>query len=186
MGSANAFIMVGRPDFLHNGIYPTHCLILHENDKPWWVLTPIFRFPDECKPKNCNIIVWIPTVEQVLEDALLMIGIYIIKDKELVSLAKKFFKNMEGNRIWLYDDIEKEDLKKLREVCKKVLPKYNLKIVVAITLDSTILHQIDVLKDYKIVCEVCTTRFGRWRKGWGGELKEFEEYDILNRSRKSL
>ncbi len=179
MGSVNAFIMVGKPDFLHNGIYPTHCLMLYENDKPAWILTPILEFPEE-KVEDYKRIVWIPTVECMLEDALLMIGIYVLKDKELRTLADKFF-NGKKNRIWLYDDIDKEDLKKLREVCKKMLSKYNLKIIVAITLDSTILHQIDVLKDYKIECEVCTVRFGRWRKGWGGELEEFEECDILKR-----
>lgn len=163
MGSANAFITVGRPDPLHNGIYPTHCLIPHENDKPWWVLTPIFRFPDECKPENCEIMIWIPTVEHMLEDALLMTGIYVLKDKELISLAKKFFKNKEEYRIWLYDDIKREDLEKLRKVCKRVLPKYHFKIVIAITLDSTILHQIEVLKEYKMECEVCTARFRRDR-----------------------
>ncbi|EHP85982.1 hypothetical protein [Methanotorris formicicus] len=178
MGSANAFIMVGGPDFLHNGIYPTHCLILHENDKPWWVLTPIFRLPNECKLKNCEIITWIPTVEGMLEDALLMIGIYVVKDEELVTLANKFFKNKEKNKIWLYDDIEKENLKKLREVSKKVLSKYNLKIVVAITLDSTILRQIDILKDYNIECEVCTTRLARWEKNM-----DFEECDIIKRTK---
>ncbi|MCQ6253572.1 hypothetical protein [Methanocaldococcus sp.] len=179
MGSANAFIMVGWSDFLHNGIYPTHCLILHENDRPWWVLTPIFRFQDECKPENCKIVVWIPTAEHMLEDALLMIGIYVLKDKELVTLAKRFFRNKEKNRIWLYEDIDKKDLEKLREVCKKVLPKYNLKIIVTITCDSTILYQIDVLKDYKIMCEVCTTRFRR-------EEEDFEEYDIISMRRSEL
>ncbi|RLI75424.1 hypothetical protein DRP04_13490 [Archaeoglobales archaeon] len=179
MGSANAFIMVGRPDPLHNGIYPTHCLILHENDKPWWVLTPIFRFPDECKPENCKIIVWIPTVEHMLEDALLMIGIYVLKDKELVSLAMRFFKNKEENRIWLYNDIDRKNLKKLREVCKRILPRYNVKIVVAITLDSTILRQVEVLKEYEVECEVCIARFRRDRDYWGdGKLGEFKEYDI--------
>lgn len=179
MGSANAFIMVGEPDPVHNGIYPTHCLILHENDKPWWVLTPIFRFPDECKPENCEIVVWIPTVEHMLEDALLMIGIYVLKDDKLVSLAKKFFRNKEENRIWLYEDIDKDDLEKLRKVCKEVLPKYMFKILIAITLDSTILRQIEVLKEYKIECEVCTARFRRNRDYWrGGVLGEFEEYDI--------
>ena len=182
MGSANAFMMVGRPDVAHNGIYPTHCLILHENDKPWWVLTPIFRFPNECKPENCEIVVWIPTVEHMLEDALLMIGIYVLKDERLVSLAKKFFKNRGEYRIWLYNDIKREDLEKLRKVCRKVLPKYDVKIVVTIMLDSTILHQIEVLKEYNIECEVCTARFRRDRDYWrGGILEEFEEYDILKR-----
>ena len=167
--------MVGKPDFLHNGIYPTHCLMLYENDRPVWVLTPTLKSPTE----NIKKTVWIPTVEHMLEDALLMIGIHVVKDKELTHLANKFFKHRGRNQIWLYDDISKDDLKKLREVCKKVLPKYNLKIVVAITLDSTILRQIGNLKDYKIECEVCTTRFRRGRKGWGGEIGEFEECDIV-------
>lgn len=54
----------------------------------------------------------------MLEDALLMIGIYLLKDAELVSLAKKFFRNLEDG-IRLYRDIEKENLENLREVCKK-------------------------------------------------------------------
>ncbi len=172
MGSANAFIMVGKPDFLHNGIYPTHCLMLYENDRPAWVLVPIL----ESSTENIKETVWIPTVKYMLEDALLMIGIYVVKDKELTHLANKFFKHMESNQIWLYDDIDEKDLKKLREVCKRVLAKYNLKIVVTITTDSPILRQINSLKDYKIECEVCTTRFRR-----GGDLGEFEECDIIKK-----
>jgi len=70
-------------------------------------------------------------------------------------------------------------LEKLREVCKRVLPKYNFKIVVAVTLDSTILRQIGVLKDYKIECEVCTARFRRGRDYWSRVSGEFEECDAL-------
>ncbi len=171
MGSANAFIMVGKSD--PDGLYPTHCLFLYENDKPAWVLTPVLS-------KEYSKIIWIPTVEHMLEDALLMIGIYVLKDENLVSLAKKFFRNINRDRIWLYDDIEKENLQRLREVCKEIIPKYNVKIIIAITLGSTILRQIGVLKDYKIECEVCITRFRRARDYWSRVLGEFEEYALKN------
>lgn len=176
MGSANAFIMVGKSDLFHWGINPTHCLILHENDAPWWTLTPIFVMQsDREQRKNEDIVIWIPTIDHMLEDALLMVGIYVLKDKELVALAKEYFKNEEPNRIHLYGDIEPEKLQELRKVCKKAFSRHKIGMIVAVTSESTILKQIKVLKNYKAEFEVCTPKLSRV-----GDLEsgKFEDHEL--------
>ena len=74
MGTFTAQILVGTPDLYHGGIIPTHYLFLSENDRPAWIL--------EDKSGSQNV-VWVPTIEDILEDALLMIAVHVCKDSYL-------------------------------------------------------------------------------------------------------
>ena len=51
-------------------------------------------------------ITWIPTVENMLEDALLMIALYVWEDEELCDMAWRHFKNKRRNWVELYEDID--------------------------------------------------------------------------------
>ncbi len=76
MATFTAQILVGSPHPNHGGINPTHSLFLSENSRPAWIL--VDPYPDS-GPRNSRI-VWIPTLENMLEDALLMIAVYVCKD----------------------------------------------------------------------------------------------------------
>jgi len=74
MATMTAQILVGRPHTNHDGINPTHYLFLSENSRPAWVLVSQNIFPKE--QRDHSRITWIPTVENMLEDALLMIALH--------------------------------------------------------------------------------------------------------------
>lgn len=88
MATLTAQILVGSPHPNHDGLNPSHYLFLSENDRPAWVLVHQNIFEEQ--KTDVGKITWIPTVENMLEDALLMVAIYIQKNHEIIEMAKSF------------------------------------------------------------------------------------------------
>jgi len=167
MSTVTAQILVGRAHQNHGGIEPTHYLFLTENSKPaWFVFSADVFFKENHKT---NKITWIPTTDNKLEDALLMIAIHILKDKEICKLSKKYFRNKSAERVEVYEDIDKKDRHKLYEKCRAI--KNIFKIVLTALESSSILYQIKILENYKMDVEVCTPQYTRSYSGWIGETR---------------
>jgi len=83
MASLIAQILIGCPHPNHDRINTTHYLFLSENDRPGWVLVDqnISQEDRSSLPK----ITWIPTVENMLEDALLMVSYHSHFEKSRIS-----------------------------------------------------------------------------------------------------
>ena len=175
MGTYTASILVGTAHTYHGGIIPTHQLFLSENDRPAWILMEIGG-----EGTSSRRIVWIPTLENMLEDALLMVAIYVLKDSRIVREAERRFRvPLYGSVIELYRDIEGEDRRMLYELCKRVFRDHELKLTLTIMSGSYISNQVEVLREYPVECEVCVARFARSRKHWGSkELGEFHEVNL--------
>lgn len=173
LGTYTASILVGKEHTFHGGIIPTHLLFLSENDVPAWILTEIGD------NRSLEKIVWVPTLENMLEDALLMVAIYVLKDREVVGKVENCFKtSLYDHYIELYNHVEEEDRRKLYRLCKRIFRKYELKLTFTVMLGSYILNQIKVLENYPVECEVCITRFARSRNYWGNKkLGEFHEVE---------
>jgi len=79
MSAITAQILVGQAHPNLGGINPTHYLFLSENSRPVWILVPqnLWELESSINEKK---VTWIPTVENLLEDALLMIGIHVLKN----------------------------------------------------------------------------------------------------------
>jgi hypothetical protein len=88
MATITAQILVGHPNKLGNGMLPTHCLLLSQGTKPVWILKNLDIL--ESQSSTHSTIRWIPTTENLLEDALLLISINILKDKELINKKLKY------------------------------------------------------------------------------------------------
>tara|TARA_Y100000310_G_C20457028_1_gene703520 strand:+ start:136 stop:609 length:474 start_codon:yes stop_codon:yes gene_type:complete len=147
MGTFTAQVLIGREHPYHGGINPSHQLFLSENNRPAWILKSF--------EENDEKTVWIPTLEHMFEDALLMIGIYILKDKKLIELFRKYRKSKNDsdmNLVELYDDIDSKDLDKLYEQGKKMKTDY--KLIFSIFEESSIKNVDNVLKDYNFKFEV--------------------------------
>jgi len=142
---ATAFIIVGsRPHITYGLPNPGYVLILHENNVPAWELIPLY--PETRKELGTESILWISTIDGMLEDALLMIGIYVVKDKRLVSLAKETFGEDIGNEVELIRF--RELLPEFRKLFRESLQRYDIGLVIVPLEDSTIMGQLDVLKEY--------------------------------------
>ncbi|OKH35667.1 hypothetical protein NIES2119_19380 [[Phormidium ambiguum] IAM M-71] len=168
MGSYTAQILIGRPHPNHGGIYPTHSLFLSENSRPGWILTSW----EDIKDKK----IWIPTMEFMLEDGLLMIAFYLLKDPEITLLFSKFAKKIR-EREPLYNLVTLEELRALHQECQKIT-KYP-KLIISVFEGSTILYQVKQLEKYQMEVEVCLPNYYRLYSMWsqefytGGQLPEF-------------
>jgi hypothetical protein len=143
MATDTAYMLVGTAHQNDGGMIPTHELTLSENSRPSWSLYKR-RGP---KP----ISVWTPTVEDMLEDGLLMAGLLAIGDKSLTDAAKVVSPKCE-----LYDDILPESRKRLHELCREIPPTN--KVTLTVLRGSTILRQLPVLEKYQIDVEVCVSK----------------------------
>jgi hypothetical protein len=73
-------MLIGSSHPNHGGIVPTHELHLSENSRPAWLLSPLGGH-------RADAIAWIPTVEDILEDGLLMAGLLAVGDARLREQA---------------------------------------------------------------------------------------------------
>ena len=140
------FIIVGNsPSFTPGIPNPGYLLLLHENDRPAWELIPLY--PELQMDLGRPSIVWIPSIESMLEDALLMIGIYVVKDEEIIENAKMAFRGSLDRRIEIHFT-DRKKLKNLRSIARRKLQNYDIALVIIPEEDSTILKQLDILRKY--------------------------------------
>lgn len=164
MSSITAQITVGSAHPNHGGICPTHILYLHENSKPVWELMEHPRMHSKYgKPHSVR---WIPSsVKSILEDALLMIGIYVFKDEPLISMFENAFPDRKGIvNICLAGDAA---LEKMRIQCRKI--EYDYKLFISIFEGSTIRNNLKVLEQYSMDLEVMMPVYSRHFSHWTKE-----------------
>ena len=158
MGTMTAQILIGTPHQNHGGITPTHCLYLSENSRPAWILVPQNIFIEK-EDQNYGKIVWIPTLENMLEDALLMIGLHVVQDEKIKNLAEKCFHNESPEHAALYEDIKKEDLENLYALSRQMGNRF--KIIISVFRESSIMPQLKMLEKYRMDVEMCTPTYSR-------------------------
>ena len=161
MATLTAQILIGEPHPFKDGIIPSHYLFLSENSQPSWKLvkTNIYQVNNKKFPE----IKWNPTVENMIEDGLLMVAIHIIKNKEIIKIAKDFSSKIDSQTLELYSDLNDKQRDILYEKCRElsVFPK----LIISIFRSSTIEKQLAVLEKYKMEVEVCTPTYSRLYSG---------------------
>lgn len=161
MATMTAQIQVGQAHRYHGGINPTHYLFLSENSRPAWILVSQKSFNDgkeESEIKNDKV-TWIPTLERMLEDALVMIAYYILKDSKVCRLVDKYVNSKSKNWVEVYEDIPENIREELYKACRS--KDNNYKMVVTVMGGSSLLGQLKVLQLYKMDLEVCTSIYSR-------------------------
>lgn len=168
MSVITAQILVGNGHPEHGGIINvTHTIFLSENDRPSWILQALEQ------PERKMI--WLPTEEGMLEDAIVMAGIYILKDREIMLMADRYIKSESKNYIQLKKDISPENLHKLYERARQI--QTDAKFAVHVYAGSSIQQQLDILKDYDFDLEVCQSVY---RKQFSVGTQKREEYGLLD------
>jgi hypothetical protein len=161
MGTLTAQILVGRSHPNHGGINPTHYLFLSENSRPVWTLVEENIYRDR---STYTRRVLISTVENMLEDGLLQVGLHVVKDPELVLRAQRFPSLLNESNAEMYRDVDPESREQLYELCRRIESRY--KIVLSVFEGSTIMKQLPVLRKYSMDVEVCTPQFIREYSSW--------------------
>ena len=174
MATMTAQILVGQKHSYDGGIINmSHVLYLSENDRPAWILTPMDLFNDH-KQAVGKRVTWIPTLENMLEDALVMIGMYVLKDEKLLDMANKYFQDATKDYMELYQDIEHEHCEELYKHIRTIESAH--KIIVSVFRGSSIVNQLAILEDFKNDIEVCNSIYGKEFSLW---RRQFETYGSL-------
>lgn len=171
MGTFTSQILVGKSHPNDGGISGiTHTLYLWENSIPSWRLSVV--------DGEQNKFVWTPTLEYILEDALLMIALYVIEDEETIKYCNSILKK-EPNRLMLYEDFSPQDLNKLRSLVKKA--HLNGKIMISVFNKSSVLRHLPVLKEYDMDVEVCVSQYVNEYSMWTQMREERGKLEEVSR-----
>lgn len=158
MASYTAQILMGNGGgYDSKGIIPIDTLFLSENSSPAWILQQKLRK-----------IKWIPTLDNMLEDGLLMLAIFAQKDPEIVELSKEYFHNKDICRAELSNDISEDHLHALYLKSRSIV--WNCKLMISVFDNSQIRSQLSVLKNYPMDLEVCTPIFTRKYSAWSKKI----------------
>lgn len=147
MSSVTAQILVGVAHQNHGGIIPFHQMFLRENSRPSWTLTCLDESAGEPP------VTWIPSIEHMLEDGLLMIGLYLVKDESLRAVAGNVLER-DTSEILDINDLDEEKRSELYTACCQIT---GCKIVLTVLEGSAIRNQCGILKDYGIEVELCVS-----------------------------
>ena len=162
MGTVTAQILIGSPHPNDGGIIPSHYLFLSENDRPSLNLVGANIFQES--GKEFSKIVWIPTLENMVEDAVLMVAVHILKNKEIVNTAREFSNKIDSQLLELRSDLDDDQRDRLYQKCRELseFPK----MIISIFRSSTIEKQLIALENYKMEIEVCTPIYSRLYSRW--------------------
>lgn len=160
MASTTAFIFVGGTDLYHGGIYPTHFIELTENSRPALIL-------HSYQVKRPPLVV-IPTVENMADDVFLMICVYIMKKLNPVKQLHT------KNKTSLYDILEDQERFELYKQAKAIFETNYIYIVFNLLIGSTLLRQIDKIKEYPINCEVTVPLFKKVFDRYNAETSYYD------------
>ena len=143
MATITAFILIGTAHQNHSGIIPTHYISLYENDHP---SLSLYKFDS-----NKEIIRIRPNAEKLVDNIYLLIHTFILK-AEVNSTD-----GMNGKEIHKLYNERKENMtyKQIMENIKT----YDLKVVFNLFVGSSLLNQLDRIKEYPNDFEVTTPKF---------------------------
>ena len=154
MSTITAQILIGTEHPYHGGVNPTHFLFLSENDRPAWILVNE-NITEEIN--GSDRIVWNPTTDNMFEDALFMINLYVEKNKTLTDYLKENHKkiNFNTNYISLPEILEKNELEKIYDLNLKLLKRNKrIKLAISIFTDSSLKDVVKSLNGSEIKCEI--------------------------------
>ncbi|MBM7620030.1 hypothetical protein JOC95_001882 [Bacillus tianshenii] len=173
MATFTCQVLVGQKNSYDGGIINvSHTLFLSENSIPAWTLKTTGLYGDS--GESPSKVTWIPTLEHMLEDALVMIGLFVLKDEGLLKLANKFFLKPEQNYAEFYSDLTTEQRQELYQHTRKIESSH--KIILTVFEGSSISKHLPALETYQNDIEVCTSVY---RKEFSLWTKSFEERGAL-------
>jgi hypothetical protein len=154
LSTITAQILIGTEHPYHGGVNPTHYLFLSENDRAAWILV---NENNTGENPDVERIVWNPSTENMFEDALFMINLYVEKNKTLIAYLKENHKkiNFNTDNISIPEILDKKDLGKIYDLNMDLLKKNkSLKLIISIFADSSLKDIVKSLNGSEIKCEI--------------------------------
>lgn len=173
MGTITAQILIGEGHPNDGGIRPEYTMQLSENSKLHWNLNNNIKYlakpPTVAELKKMSYYGWFPSVEHVLEDGLLMIGLHVVKDTNLIKLAQEIYPPMMEETLWVHEIDDKAGLlpsrrQELYDALREIedWPK----LMVSVFMNSALGSHLQVLEELPIDIEICQWTRVRCNKGW--------------------
>jgi hypothetical protein len=173
MATVTAHFLVGREHPMNEGVLPTHQLFLSENSVPSLILRPLepltrvyedrgdrprLLLGESPGPDAAGVAPlahWHPTVERMLEDALLLLALHVVRSAPLLKAARAVFPRGDIESAALYDVVEAARLDLYEQARQIATP---LKLVLTVLRGCYLVKQLDRLDRYPFTCEVCVSR----------------------------
>jgi hypothetical protein len=146
-----AQILTGNAHPYHDGINPYHTLFLSENDRSAWILVPVELHGQQHDDMR---IVWLPTHDNTLEDALVMIAIHVLEDASVRALAESLCAGATGARFEFCEELDEAQREQLYVKCREISKKLP-KLAISVFGRSQIDSQLGALDGYALDVEVC-------------------------------
>ena len=143
MATMTAFVLIGKTHQNQSGINPTHYIMLYEAEQPSLSLHGF--------DNNKEIIRIRPTAEKLVDNIYLLIHTFVLKAD--ISLND----NMTGKEMHKVFNEEKSNMTYEKIIMS--LETYDFKVVFNILIGSTILKQINRIKEYPNDYEVTMPKF---------------------------
>ena len=153
MATTTAIILIGNAHQNDSGINPTHIIRLSENSRPALILQSLYD--NNAEPK-----IMIPTIENTINDIYLMIAVFILEkikpSKQICDLEKRS----------LYEILEDTERHGLYNETLKVFQVNRIKIVFNILDGSSLLSQLEIIKqfpnDFEVTLPAMKKEFDAW------------------------
>lgn len=149
---ATAQILIGNlVETMIDRFTPHFVIFLAENNRPSFSLNATSIHQGDAV--DFNQVIWVPSLANTLEDALLMIVIYLHKGQTFIKAAEKHFEI--SNKVECYDILEEG-----RKELYGLLNNYKFKdyIIFSIFDGSLLSSQVDRLTNYKVDGEICLSK----------------------------
>ena len=167
MATFTAQGLIGRSHPNHDGIFPTHALMVSENSRAALVLVPFKGFdkdepvPDGAAPRR---IVWIPDPQHVVDDLILQVCIHVLHQTAVTEQAEAIVAGLSTADYADLSDLSPADRKVLSTVCRGVegFPK----LVVTLLAGSLLTGNITRFGEYAMDIEICPVAYQRQYSAW--------------------
>lgn len=183
MATFTAQILIGRSHPNHDGIIPTHAIMVSENSRAALILVPFPVYDDERPSADTAIpgnIVWIPDPDHIVDDLVLQVCVHVLHEPTVIRQLDAVQSGLSGADYVELGKLSSADRGALSAACREVhgFPK----LVVTLLGGSLLTRNITRFGDYTMDIEVCPVMYQRLYSPWtqnthvSGNLEEIQEF----------
>lgn len=170
MAAVTALIQIGNPHPNDGGLRSFSRVQLEEGDRPALIFKSLTR---EIPP---NPTVMIPTIENTLEDALVMIAYVLGLNREITDMVTAARAGHAGNHLEMYEAFDQESRNRLyRLLADPANAKTWPYLGFGVYRDSMLTKQVERLHALPFDYELLLSVRGRRHTHWGPEPKVWDE-----------
>ena len=147
-----AQILTGREDDMYGNGYALFSeIFLFEHFKP------VLKFHKNiANPSETDVICWISTVENIIDDAILMIALYEAKIQNIIKLAEQYCPQIvKLKKTFLYDIFTQQQRLNLYKACQQSINSNNFPELKFLVFNNSVIYsKINKLQNYNIKVDI--------------------------------